>query len=65
MKAQVHRFHGKVAIYVGNGDTVYLSPDDAEIIAQALDDCAHDCRERCFTESEFSTREVDIGRGMP
>ena len=60
MKAQVHRFRDKVALYVGNGDTVYLDRNTAEMIAQALDDCATDVGNNPFTRSEFQTREIDI-----
>lgn len=66
MKAQVHRFRDKVALYVGNGDTVYIDRDTAEMIAQALDDCATDVGNISdFSRSEFKAREIDIGLGMP
>lgn len=62
MKAQIHRFRDKVALYVGNGDTVYLSRNDAERIAKALDDCATDVGNISdFSRSEFQTLEIEIG----
>lgn len=61
MKAQVHRFRDKVAVYVGNGDTVYLDPDTAYKLANALDDCAISIRDQPFTHSTFETREIELG----
>lgn len=55
--AQVHRFRDKVAIYIGTGDTVYLSADMAEAIGHALLNCSEDVRDREFTNSAFTTEE--------
>lgn len=64
MKAQIHRFGGKVAVYVGNGDTVYLDPNTAQQLAQALDDCATDCFNFSkFQDSQFQTVEIELGKG--
>jgi hypothetical protein len=37
--ARVVRFSGKVAVDVGNGQTVYLKPEDAKKLAKSLTDC--------------------------
>ncbi len=61
MKAQVHRFRDKVAVYVGTGDTVYLDPNTAQQLAQALDDCATDCFNISrFEHSQFETVEIEL-----
>lgn len=38
--AQIHRFGKHVALYVGNGETVYITPNDARTLANALNACA-------------------------
>ncbi len=42
IKASVHRFGDHVSLYVGNGQTVYLKPKDARLLAAALLDCEND-----------------------
>jgi len=56
--AQVHRFHDKVAVYVGSGETVYLSPSQAAELGGALQKCAVDIVSVKFTNSNFSTVEI-------
>ena len=61
--AHVHRFHGKAAIaFTGvPGPTLYLTPEDAAALAQALQQCADDIRTRPnFAESRFSTAEFAL-----
>jgi hypothetical protein len=58
MKAQVHRFGDCVAAYLGNGETVYLTPKDAKKLARALNACARDVAESRFVDSEFITDEI-------
>lgn len=58
--ASIHRYRDKVAIYLGEGKTIYLTVRDAEFIAQALDDCATDIRNVNFTNSEFTTRSTKL-----
>lgn len=55
--AHVHRFHRFAAVaFVGiDGETVYLTADDARRLASALQSCADDVDARSFTESEFQT----------
>jgi len=58
--ASVHRFRDKVAIHVGNGQTVYLSPAKAAQLGLALIDCAEDVvKYPKFSESPFNTVEVE------
>lgn len=44
ISAQVHRFRDHVALYVGNGETVYITPADARTLADALNACADDVK---------------------
>jgi len=54
--AQVHRFNDKVAIYVGKGETTYLTPDEALELSGALHGAATDCKTTLrFSESAFKT----------
>ena len=55
MSNQVHRFHDTVAAYLGKGETVYMSPEQARQFGQALIDAAKDCDAVTFTKSEFPT----------
>ena len=61
--AHVHRFHGKAAIaFTGvPGPTLYLTPEDAAALAQALQQCADDIR-ACpsFTDSDYPTFELRL-----
>jgi len=56
--ARVHRFRDKVAIHVGDGQTVYLSPDVAKELGEALIECAEDVDNYRFADSPFTTVEV-------
>lgn len=54
--AQIHRFLGSVALYVGNGQTVYIDPKMARDIARSLNACARNIKEKPkFCESDFRT----------
>lgn len=59
--AQVHRFHDSVALYIGTGETVYLTHDQAQQLGRALIDCAHDVWKVPFGKSDIGTVRVDIG----
>jgi len=48
---QVHRHHDTVAIYVGFGQTVYLSPEQAKKLSLSLEITAEDIEACKFTES--------------
>ena len=55
-RAQVHRFREYVAVWLGNGETLYLTEKDASALAAALADCAQDIRARpSFSQSQFNT----------
>lgn len=56
--ASVHRFHDKVAVYVGDGGTTYLSAKQAEALAKALRACAKSVKTEKFSESNFNTAEI-------
>lgn len=56
---QVHRFRDKVAVYVGKGETVYLSPANARKLARALNAAAKSCETEAFTESRDLTVIVE------
>lgn len=58
--AQIHRFHNKVAGYVGTGETVYLTPKEARKIAKALNACARSCDKESFQESNFNTFRLEF-----
>lgn len=63
VSAHVHRFHGKAAIaFTGvPGPTLYLTPEDAAALAQALQECADDIRTLPnFAESQFSPAEIAL-----
>ena len=56
--ASVHRFGDQGAIYVGDGNTTYLTAKQARALARALRDCARSVVNEKFFESSFGTREV-------
>ena len=55
--ANIHRFHRFVAVaFIGiDGETVYLTADDARRLAAALQACADDVSACSFIESDFRT----------
>lgn len=63
IKAQVHRLGDYVAIYIGTGETVYLSPKQARQFSRAINKAIRSCETEPFTESsctssfDFSRRE--------
>lgn len=56
--ARVHRFQDKVAVYVGNGSTTYLTADQASELALALANAVHDIDSIAFTLSTFAPVEI-------
>lgn len=56
--ASVHRFGDSVAVYVGDGQTAYLTPPQAKKLAKALNTCARSCMTESFVKSAFLTVEV-------
>jgi uncharacterized membrane protein YgaE (UPF0421/DUF939 family) len=57
-RAQVHRFHDKVAVYVGDGQTVYMQAAIARKLARALNACARSVDQTGFLQSKFETVEI-------
>ena len=63
--AQVHRFRGKVACYLGKGETCYLSPAEAIKLARALRACAQDvAKVPSFADSKVGTFEMHFHNTM-
>lgn len=58
--AQIHRFGDKVAISLpGKGETIYLTPDDARAVADAMRACASNIEAQPkFSESTFATNHI-------
>ena len=52
---QVHRFRNGVAVYIGNGQTVYLHPKDARKLSRAINKAARSCETEEFADSSFKT----------
>lgn len=59
--AQVHRFRDDVAIYLGKGETVYLTPKEARQLSAAINRAAKSCETETFTESTCGTTRFDFG----
>jgi hypothetical protein len=58
--AQIHRFHDKVAMYLGDGQTVYLKPHDAMVLASKMLECYRDIEARRFRDSTFATFDMEL-----
>ena len=56
--AQVHRFREKVAVYVGGGETIYMSAKNARKLARALNAAARSCERETFAESTCGTVNI-------
>lgn len=63
VRAQVHRFHDCVAVYVGTGETVYLAPKDARKLSRAINKAARSVERERFADSEGLTFELDAPDG--
>lgn len=57
--ARIYRFHDKVAVHIGDGETIYLTPKAALAIAFAMGACAEDIGACKFTDSLFATVEIE------
>ena len=52
----LHRFHDQVALWLGNGETLYLDPNQALKIARALNKCAKEIKTGVkFQDSKINT----------
>lgn len=62
VSAHVHRFHESVAVaFLGaDGETVYLTQQDARALARLLIECADDISARDFTASQFTGAGFDL-----
>ena len=59
--ANVHRFHNRVAISVGDGSTFYLTLNQALDIAECIEKCSVDITSCKFTHSSFGSHAIPIG----
>lgn len=57
-KGQVHRFGDHVAVSLGNSETLYMTPQQAALVAQAINGCVSDIHKREFPQSEFRTVKI-------
>ena len=58
--AQVHRFHDKVAVWLGGGDTVYLTAEEAIKLGNKIAAYGRDVKACKFTDSEMGTFNATI-----
>jgi hypothetical protein len=58
--AQVHRFGDYVAVYIGTGETVYLTPKQARALSRAMNKAAKSCETQPFSESSGLTKSFDF-----
>ena len=56
--ASVHRFGDKVAVFVGDGATTYLTAKQARRLGAALRECAKSVVDEKFVDSHFETRSI-------
>jgi ATP-dependent Clp protease ATP-binding subunit ClpA len=56
--ASVHRFGDKVAVFVGNSSTTYLTAKQARALSRALTDCAKSVVTEKFVDSSFGSRSI-------
>lgn len=52
---QIHRFHDHIGMYLGTGETVYLTKKQARAIARQLNKAAKDIDMRRFGDSQYKT----------
>lgn len=58
--AQVHRFGDCIAMFLSEGETVYMTPQDARKIAKALNACSRDVKAYKFGDGQFKTQEFAL-----
>ena len=63
VRARVHRFRNCVAVYVGTGETVYLTPRDARKLSKAINKAARSIERERFVDSSGNTFELDAPDG--
>jgi len=57
-RGSLHRFHNTVAIYLGDGETIYLTPKEARKIAAGLFKFARDIETKDFSDSQVHTIDL-------
>ena len=57
--AQVHRFRDKCAVYLGNGETVYLSPKTARQLSSAINKVCRSIERESFAQSRGTTFQIE------
>ena len=62
MRIHLHRFGDKVAVSLipHDGETVYLTPDEADALSAALADYSSNVRACKFTDSGIGNAEVNV-----
>jgi hypothetical protein len=61
MKAQIHRYGNKVAVYLATGETVYLCEEDAIRVCVAMTECVESIRKKpSFSKSTFTTQSIPL-----
>lgn len=58
--AHVYRFNDRVAVYLGDGSTVYLQPREAKAIAAAMNACRRDIAKCDFVSSQMGTLDFEL-----
>lgn len=65
-RAQVHRFRDSVAAFLGDGQTVYMTPADARRIARALNAAAREIASGVpFAQSSVGTVQIELKPARP
>jgi hypothetical protein len=61
MTAQIHRYGEKVAIHLPNGETAYLTTEDAIRVYIAISECVESIRKQPdFSKSTFATQVIPL-----
>lgn len=58
--AQIHRFGDCVAMYLSNGETVYMTPQDARKLSQQMLECAQDVKRHKYGNGTFKTFSIEL-----
>lgn len=56
--ASIHRFRDSVAVWLGDGNTLYMTPRDARRLAKAINAAARDVIQKPFADSTVGTVEM-------
>lgn len=58
--AQIHRYGNRVAVFIGKGETQYLTSAEAAKLAKALNRAVKSCRTETFQKSTCGTFEMEF-----